>query len=78
MKIEVLLPDDLVASADELAVRLGVSRSEVCAEAIAEYVDRHRGESVTDRLNEVYADEPSGVHPAFRAAQARSVGASEW
>jgi len=78
MKTAISLPDDLFESADELAERLGVSRSELYAEAVAEYLAKHRNEDVTARLNEVYADEDSGIDPALRSAQARSLGPSEW
>ena len=78
MKTAISLPDDLFESADELAERLGVSRSELYAEAVAEYLAKHRGEEVTSRLNDIYANEDSGIDPALRAAQARSLGSSEW
>ena len=78
MKTAISLPDDLFESADELAARLGVSRSELYAEAVAEYLAKHRGEALTSRLNEVYGDEASGIDPALRSAQARSLGSSEW
>lgn len=78
MKTAISLPDDLFQSADELAERLGVSRSQLYAEAVAEYLAKHRGQDVTARLNEVYADEASRLDPALRSAQARSIGSSEW
>ena len=78
MKTAISLPDDLFESADELAQRLGVSRSQLYATAVAEYVAKHRGQDVTARLNEVYNDEESGLEPELRRAQARSVGKSEW
>lgn len=78
MKTAISLPDDLFESADELAARLGVSRSELYAEAVAEYLAKHRGEALTSRLNEVYGDEASGIDLALRSAQARSLGSSEW
>jgi metal-responsive CopG/Arc/MetJ family transcriptional regulator len=78
MKIAISLPDDLFDSADDLAERLGLSRSELYARAVAEYLAKHRHGDVTDRLNQVYAEEPSGIEPVLRAAQARSVASSEW
>jgi len=78
MKTAISLPDDLFASADELARRLGVSRSELYANAVAEYLAKHRGQDVTARLNEVYADETRGLDPALRSAQGHSIGSSEW
>ena len=77
MKTAVSLPDDLFLSANDLAKRQGMSRSELYAVALAEYLAKHRDADVTSRLNEVLADEPSGVDPAFRAAQARTVGSGE-
>lgn len=78
MKTAISLPDELFESADALAEELGLSRSELYATAVAEYLAKHRHEDVTARLNEVFADEDSGVPPALRSAQARSVGSSEW
>jgi metal-responsive CopG/Arc/MetJ family transcriptional regulator len=78
MKTAISLPDDLFESADELAERLGVSRSQLYATAVAEYVAKHRDQDVTARLNEVYGEQPTGLEPEVRRAQARSIGRSEW
>jgi metal-responsive CopG/Arc/MetJ family transcriptional regulator len=78
MKTAISLPDDLFESADELAERLGVSRSQLYATAVAEYVAKHRDQDVTARLNEVYSGAEAGLEPELRRAQARSVGTSEW
>lgn len=78
MKTAISLPDDLFEEADALAQRLGVSRSELYATAVAEYLAKHRDEDVTAKLNEVYANEPSGVTSQLRSAQARSVSSTEW
>ena len=72
------LPDDLFESANGLAERLGLSRSALYATAVAEYMAKHRSEDVTGKLNEVFAHEPSGIDPALRSAQSRSVSATEW
>jgi metal-responsive CopG/Arc/MetJ family transcriptional regulator len=78
MKTAISLPDDLFEAADSLANRLGLSRSELYARAVAEYVAKHRCEDVTAQLNKVFADETSGLDPSLRSAQARSVSSSEW
>ena len=78
MKTGIARPDDRFESADALAERLGLSRSELYATAVAEYLAKHRDEDVTAKLNDVFADEPSGIHPAMRSAQARSVTSAEW
>ena len=78
MKTAVSVPDVLFEAADSLAERLGLSRSELYARAVAEYVAKHRDENVTAQLNKVFADETSGLDPSLRSAQARSVSPSEW
>ncbi|WP_420632472.1 ChpI protein [Candidatus Palauibacter sp.] len=77
MKTAISVPDELFVSADSLAKRMRISRSELYATAVAEYVAKHRSEDVTARLNAVYADLSSEVDHALRRAQARSV-ADEW
>jgi metal-responsive CopG/Arc/MetJ family transcriptional regulator len=78
MKIAISLPDELSGSADALAEQMGLSRSELYARAVAEYLAKHRDEDVTARLNAVYSEEASGVDPRLRKAQARSTRTSEW
>jgi antitoxin MazE6 len=78
MKTAISLPDEIFESADALAERLGLSRSELYATAVAEYLAKHRDEDVTARLNDVFSEHTSGVDAALRSAQARSIGRGEW
>lgn len=78
MKTAISIPDEVFEDADELADQLGISRSELYSTAVAEYLAKHRAEEVTDRLNEVYAREPSGLAPKLRRVQAQSIGESDW
>jgi hypothetical protein len=78
MKTAISLPDDLFSAADELAGRLGVSRSELYATAVAEFLAKHTDTEITARLNQLYGDEPSGLDPALRRAQQRAVGPEHW
>ena len=78
MKTAISVPDDVFESADALADELGVSRSALYSAAMAEYVAKHRGADVTARLNEVYSEVDSRLPAAFRKAQARTIGESEW
>jgi metal-responsive CopG/Arc/MetJ family transcriptional regulator len=78
MKTAISLPDPLFTAADALADRLGVSRSELYATALAEFVAKHTDTEITERLNEVYADQDSSLDPAIRRAQWLSIGREEW
>lgn len=78
MKTAISLPDDLFRLADTLAERLGVSRSQLFATAVAEYLAKHQAKKITDQLNAVYADQPSRLDPALSRLQARSVGQDAW
>jgi predicted transcriptional regulator len=78
MKTAVSIPDDLFRQADELARRLGKSRSEVYREALADYVSRRETGAVTRALDEL-ADELAGDGAGFAAEAARrTLEHSEW
>ncbi len=78
MKTAVSIPDDLFRRADQLADRLGKSRSELYREALADYVERRDPGAVTQALNqladELDADRDELVDNAGRQALSRS----EW
>jgi len=78
MKTAISIPDDLFESADALADELGVSRSELYARAVTEYLAKHRHADVTAKLNIVYADDTGKLDPGVHRAQARSVRRAEW
>ena len=78
MRTTISLPDPLFEAADELARRLGISRSELYATAIAEYLRAHQREAVTEALNRIYEQEPSSLDPVVAAVQATSLGEDDW
>lgn len=78
MKTAVSIPDELFRRADELAGRLGKSRSEVYREALADYVARRDVGAVTRALDEI-ADELMTEDAAFVTEAARqTLERSEW
>lgn len=78
MKTAVSIPDDLFRRADELAGRLGKSRSEVYREALADYVARRDPRAVTRTLDAI-ADELTAEDDTFVAEAARqTLERSEW
>jgi metal-responsive CopG/Arc/MetJ family transcriptional regulator len=74
MKTAISLPDDLFASTDALAERLGMSRSALIAAALTEFIAKHRSTKISERLNAVYGTEESRVAEPLRAAQRRAIG----
>ncbi|MFN3220014.1 MAG: hypothetical protein ACE367_26280 [Acidimicrobiales bacterium] len=78
MKTAVSIPDTLFEAADELARRLGISRSELYARALARELAAESDALVTSRLDEVYADVDSSIDDAVATAQRRALESSEW
>jgi metal-responsive CopG/Arc/MetJ family transcriptional regulator len=78
MKTTVSLPGPLFEAADELAKRLGISRDELYAIAIAEYLRAYQREAVTEGLNRIYEQEPSGLDPVVAVIQPASLGEEDW
>ena len=54
MKTAISIPDRVFRSAEQLAERLGISRSELYSRALAALVDEHQDDLITSRLNEIY------------------------
>ena len=78
MKVALSIPDELFETAETLGKRLGVSRSRLYATALADFLSKHRGRKVTDRLNTVYGAEESGLAPDVRRLQRRSLERDTW
>ena len=78
MKTAISIPDDLFSTADRLAKRLQMSRSELYARAVAEYVAEHRHVRLKERLDEIYGAEPSSVDLSLLDAQAASLPDEDW
>jgi hypothetical protein len=58
VKTAISLDESLFREAEEWAGKLGVSRSQLFARAVEEYVRRHENEELLRRLNEAHADGP--------------------
>jgi Arc/MetJ-type ribon-helix-helix transcriptional regulator len=56
MKTAISLPDPVFRSADRLAARLGISRSELYRRAIQDLLARHEDGAVTEQLDAVYGE----------------------
>jgi hypothetical protein len=78
MKTAVSLPDDLFRLAEATARRLQVSRSELYAKAIADFLKSQDGNAITERLNDVYSRHPAKVDSGLRRAQLKSLEKDAW
>ncbi|HEV8453593.1 MAG TPA: hypothetical protein VGQ69_15205 [Gemmatimonadales bacterium] len=73
MKTAISLPDQLFRDADAAATRLGISRSELYAKALAEYLSRLHGSQITARLNSVYQTVEGRPEQSLAALQSRGI-----
>lgn len=79
MKTAVSLPDDVFHSAERHARRTRKSRSQLYADALAEYLTRHAPEEVTEDMNQVVEQIGESPSDPFVAGAARRVLRSvEW
>lgn len=80
MKTAVSIPDRVFESAEKLAARLGVSRSQLYARALASLVEKHREDLITSRLNEIYESdgESSSLERDVSNLQVRSLTREKW
>jgi metal-responsive CopG/Arc/MetJ family transcriptional regulator len=78
MKLAISLPVPLFRAAEGLARKLRKSRSQLYAEAIAEYVGKRGARALTSKLNAVYDKESSGVDPALKYAQLERLSREAW
>ena len=69
MKTAISIPDTVYESAENLAHRLGQSRSELYTKAIRSYTEKHQDSKVTESLNKVYSTEASKLDPVLANLQ---------
>jgi len=78
MKTAISIPDKLYAEAERLSRRRKKSRSQLYAEAVAEYLARHDPEAVTEAMNRVCESIDTRPDPAVSAAARRTLESVEW
>ena len=54
MKTAISLPNVLYEKAEKTASYMGISRSKLFSMALTEFIERHNGEIITKKINEVY------------------------
>ena len=78
MKTAISIPDELFEEAEQEAKRRGLSRSELYANAVREYVEKYRTDDITGRLDEIYAETDSRLDPALQHMQNASLKREDW
>ena len=78
MKIAISVPDPLFEAAERLAREKGISRSELYAKALSDYLAEHGMAAVTARLDALYAREESRLDASLAAAQQRVLTDEAW
>jgi hypothetical protein len=78
MKIAISVPDEIFEAGEHLAKQLGLSRSQLYADALSAYLSERGAAAVTAKLNAVYAQGSSKLDPAFAKAQLSRVADEAW
>jgi metal-responsive CopG/Arc/MetJ family transcriptional regulator len=78
MKTAISIPDSIFRSADSFAKRHGLSRSELYATAVAEFLSRRRGKQITSKLDSVYEEIDSSLDSRVAELQSRSIQDKNW
>ena len=78
MKTAISVPDAVFSRAEVFARRRKMTRSALFTVAVDEYVQQHRVEDVTRKLNEIYAKEDSSLDPVLERLQALSLPKEDW
>ena len=80
MKTAISIPNETFEAAEHFARRLGLSRSELYATAVAEYLARHRAAGIRERLDAVYEldEEAARLDAVMTHVQLDSVPGEGW
>lgn len=78
MKTAVSLPDEVFRAAERHGRRTRKSRSQLYAEAIAEYLSRHAPDEITEAMNQVVAQLATPTDAFVAAASRRVLAHTEW
>jgi predicted transcriptional regulator len=79
MKTAISIPDPLFAAAEELARRMGLSRSELFQRAVKDFLEEHKDAVVTEALDEVYGKEDAGrLDAVLEQLEIASLPREEW
>ncbi len=78
MKTAISIPDATFKKADQLARRVGMSRSELYAKAVETFVEAYDHEKTIETLNRIYGTESSELDPVLASLQTTAFSTEDW
>ena len=78
MKTAVSIPDPIFRAAESLAKQLGMSRSELFAQAVEAYIEAHKHSGLVEALDAVYTEESPTLDQALAQMQWTSLPKGDW
>ena len=78
MKTAISLPDELFKEAERYAEKHGLSRSELIANALRDFMKSRSDEEIIAAFNEVYKDETNAVDPVLDRLQWEAAKKNPW
>jgi metal-responsive CopG/Arc/MetJ family transcriptional regulator len=78
MKTAISLPDDVFEQADSLALRLHVSRSQLYVMALEKFINEHRENNITEKMNDYIEKHGQPIDHVFLNASLKVMRSVEW
>jgi predicted transcriptional regulator len=78
VKVAISVPDDVFEAGEHLARQLGLSRSQLYADALSAYLNARGEKAVTAKLNAIYAEHSSKADHAFARSQLTRLADEAW
>lgn len=78
MKTAISVPDSIFEAAEDLAKRLGMSRSQLYTTAVTRFLEYFQDKAVTQALDEVYSESDASVDPVLWQMQLHALPEEEW
>lgn len=80
MKTAISIPNTIFESAEKLAKRLGISRSQLYSDAVSELIEKYRYVGVTEQLDAVYEtdSDTARLDKGMVELQSESLDVDEW
>jgi hypothetical protein len=78
VKTDVSIPEDIYRDAEQAARDLGMTRSRLYAEAVADFLNGYRNTGIKAKLNEAHGAGSARVDPVLAAMQFASLPPEEW